>query len=50
MQIGDARLLSQLTNLNIINNFRKNDIVNGGQGAPLVPIYHKLLQTKLKLI
>ena len=48
-QIGDGGLLSQLTNLNIINNFRENDIVNGGQGAPLVPIYHKLLQTKLKL-
>jgi len=48
-QIADGRLLSQLTNLNVINNFRENDINNGGQGAPLVPIFHKLLQTKLKL-
>ncbi len=48
-QIGDGRLLSQLTNLDIVNNFRENDIRNGGQGAPLVPVFHKLLQTKLKL-
>ena len=48
-QIGDGRLLSQLTGLNIVYNFRENDIKNGGQGAPLVPIFHKLLQLKLKL-
>jgi len=48
-QIGDGRLLSQLTRLNVVYNFRENDIKNGGQGAPLVPIFHKLLQTKLKL-
>ena len=47
-QIGDGRLLSQLTGLNVVYNFRENDIKNGGQGAPLVPIFHKLLQIKLK--
>jgi anhydro-N-acetylmuramic acid kinase len=48
-QIGDGKLLSQLTKLNVVYNFRKNDMKNGGQGAPLVPIFHKLLQIKLKL-
>ena len=48
-QIGDGRLLSQITGLNIVYNFRENDIRNGGQGAPLVPIFHKLLQIKLRL-
>jgi len=48
-QIGNGGLLSQLTQLNVINNFREKDINNGGQGAPLVPIFHKLLQIKLKL-
>jgi anhydro-N-acetylmuramic acid kinase len=48
-QIGDEKLLSQLTGSNVVYNFRVDDIKNGGQGAPLVPIFHKLLQTKLKL-
>ena len=48
-QIGHGELLSQLTGLNVIYNFRENDIKNGGQGAPLVPIFHKLLQKKLEL-
>ena len=39
-QIGDAKLLSQLTEKVIINDFRKNDIQNGGEGAPLTPIFH----------
>ena len=48
-QIGNGRLLSQLTRLSVVNNFRESDIESGGQGAPLVPIFHKLLQVKLKL-
>ena len=48
-QLGDGKVLSKLTGLNIIYNFRENDLKNGGQGAPLVPIFHKLLQKKLKL-
>ena len=48
-QIGDGRLLSKITGLNVVYNFRENDIKNGGQGAPLVPIFHKLLQIKLRL-
>ena len=48
-QICDAKLLSQLTGLNVLYNFRENDMKNGGQGAPLAPMFHKLLQTKLKL-
>jgi len=39
-QIGDAKLLSQLTEKVVINDFRKNDIQNGGEGAPLTPIFH----------
>ena len=43
LQLGDGKLLSQLTKKIIINNFRQNDIDNGGQGAPLVPIFHRLI-------
>jgi anhydro-N-acetylmuramic acid kinase len=48
-QLGDGKALSKLSGLNVIYNFRENDLKNGGQGAPLVPIYHKLLQKKLQL-
>ena len=42
-QLGDGNLLSQLTKKKVIYNFRENDLKNGGQGAPLTPIFHKLL-------
>ncbi|RPG98865.1 MAG: anhydro-N-acetylmuramic acid kinase [Candidatus Pelagibacter sp. TMED118] len=48
-QIGDPYLLSQLIKKKIIYNFRNNDIKNGGDGAPLTPIFHKLLYDKYKL-
>ncbi len=48
-QLGDGKLLSQLTKKNIIYNFRENDIKNGGEGAPLSPIFHQLIATKYKL-
>ena len=55
-QIGDAQLLKKsiakyknLKNTKIIFNFRENDILNGGQGAPLTPIYHKALMKHLKI-
>ena len=48
-QLGDGKLLSQLTKKKIIFNFRQNDIKNGGEGAPLTPIFHQLIATKYKL-
>ncbi len=48
-QIGNAKLLSQLTKKTVINNFRENDIKNGGQGAPLTPIFHKLIVVQNKI-
>ena len=50
-QIGNGNLLSQLLKKIVVYNFRQNDIKNGGQGAPLTPIFHRLLikQKKIKL-
>jgi anhydro-N-acetylmuramic acid kinase len=42
-QLGDAKLLSGLLKKKVVYNFRENDIHNGGQGAPLAPIFHQLL-------
>ena len=48
-QIGDGKLLSQLTQITVVYNFRQNDIQNGGEGAPLTPIFHKTLVKKIKI-
>ena len=48
-QLGDGKLLSQLTKKNIVYNFRQNDINNGGEGAPLTPIFHQLIVNHIKL-
>jgi anhydro-N-acetylmuramic acid kinase len=42
-QLGDANLLSSLLKKKVVYNFRENDLINGGQGAPLTPIFHQLL-------
>ena len=42
-QLGDAHLLSGLLKKKVVYNFRENDMLNGGQGAPLAPIFHQLL-------
>ena len=46
-QLGDGKLLSQLTKKRIIYNFRQNDLENGGHGAPLTPIFHNVLANKI---
>ena len=48
-QLGEGKLLSKLTEKTVIYNFRQNDLKNGGHGAPLTPIFHKLLKTKFKI-
>jgi len=48
-QIGDGNLLSQLIKKDVVFNFRQNDIRNGGEGAPLTPIFHQLIATKYNL-
>ena len=48
-QLGNGNLLFQLIKKNVIYDFRQNDIINGGEGAPLTPIFHQLLANKLNL-
>ena len=47
-QIGNSKKLANLLNINVVSNFRENDIINGGQGAPLTPIFHYYLTKKIK--
>ncbi|MAE50904.1 MAG: anhydro-N-acetylmuramic acid kinase [Micavibrio sp.] len=40
VQIGDADLLAQETQTDVVHDFRQRDVSAGGQGAPLAPLYH----------
>jgi len=48
-QLGDGKLLSKLTKRKVIYNFRQNDLKNEGEGAPLTPIFHQMLQKKFNI-
>ena len=46
-QLGNGELLSQLVNTDVIYDFRQNDLKQGGQGAPLTPIFHNLISSTI---
>ncbi len=43
VQLGDCQALADAVNIPVIGDFRQVDVEAGGQGAPLVPIYHQAL-------
>lgn len=46
-QLGDGELMARLTGINVAFDFRKSDMMAGGQGAPLSPAYHVALLRRM---
>ncbi|WP_079544595.1 anhydro-N-acetylmuramic acid kinase [Bradyrhizobium lablabi] len=48
VQIGDGPALAKAIHIPVMHDFRAADVDAGGQGAPLVPVYHRALAQSLE--
>lgn len=48
VQLGDGAHLARRLKIKVVYDLRADDIAAGGQGAPLVPVYHRALAASLE--
>jgi anhydro-N-acetylmuramic acid kinase len=48
VQLGDGRALAARLGIQVVYDFRAADIAAGGQGAPVVPVFHRAMVRMLK--
>lgn len=49
IQLGDGQALAEACGMDVIYDFRIADVAAGGQGAPLLPLYHQVLLKAAKV-
>ena len=46
-QLGQGKAMAHALGIAVVDAFRQADVASGGQGAPLVPLYHAALAARL---
>jgi anhydro-N-acetylmuramic acid kinase len=50
IQLGDGATLARRIGVPVVYDFRAADVAAGGEGAPLVPVYHRALVARAGLV